>query len=569
MFALPTRKATVSKADAEKADYIMLEAMKHKALDSIDACIALVERAYELNPNDLYIGKEYGMYEALLGAGKSQWSVDHGFDLMMRYIRENPSDIVTGTDYVRMASRLGRTDYLKVLRLLYENISDPTEIGSVYASGLAMTGNADSIRKAISVLDRMESFDGRSTQSTVEKIKYMLALGDTAAVFDEAHRLLATSPQSVEFNSFMGQVCMEFGRQDSAIYYFDKAVELDPGSGMAYYARAQYYNTIGDSAAYDREVFQALRHPDLDLEPKTEILRSYVSQLYTDSTQRGRITGMFQSLVDQYPHEEQVRNLYGSYLWLVNDYPGAAEQYNYMLSLNPDNQDSWGALAQIYYTMEEYGQAEKTVDDAIKYFPSETQFYLLGSSVALAGDNPVRANDYLTRALAIADTTDAKTLSSIYGALGDVAYKMDDTASTWQYYQKAFEYDHDNSILLNNMAYYMACTDTDLDRALEYIKKALDIEMATNEENSATTLDTYAWVLFKRRDYAQAKETIDSVLELGEEDSSADVLEHAGDIYFMNGNPAEALEFWEQALKLNPDNELLQRKVKNKTFFFK
>ena len=37
----------------------------------------------------------------------------------------------------------------------------------------------------------------------------------------------------------------------------------------------------------------------------------------------------------------------------------------------------------------------------------------------------------------------------------------------------------------------------------------------------------------------------------------------------MNGEPDEALEFWKQALEENPDNELLRRKVKNKTFFFK
>ena len=50
---------------------------------------------------------------------------------------------------------------------------------------------------------------------------------------------------------------------------------------------------------------------------------------------------------------------------------------------------------------------------------------------------------------------------------------------------------------------------------------------------------------------------------------SADVYEHAGDIYFMDGEPDRALEYWKDALKLDPDNELLQRKVRHKTYFFK
>ncbi len=36
----------------------------------------------------------------------------------------------------------------------------------------------------------------------------------------------------------------------------------------------------------------------------------------------------------------------------------------------------------------------------------------------------------------------------------------------------------------------------------------------------------------------------------------------------MNGEPESALEFWEEALKLEPDNKLLKKKVKNKTHYY-
>lgn len=36
----------------------------------------------------------------------------------------------------------------------------------------------------------------------------------------------------------------------------------------------------------------------------------------------------------------------------------------------------------------------------------------------------------------------------------------------------------------------------------------------------------------------------------------------------MNAEPAAALDFWQKALELEPDNELLQRKVKHKTYFY-
>ncbi len=35
---------------------------------------------------------------------------------------------------------------------------------------------------------------------------------------------------------------MDLGDTDSALVYFNRAVEIDPGSGIAYYSRANYYN---------------------------------------------------------------------------------------------------------------------------------------------------------------------------------------------------------------------------------------------------------------------------------------------------------------------------------------
>ena len=116
---------------------------------------------------------------------------------------------------------------------------------------------------------------------------------------------------------------------------------------------------------------------------------------------------------------------------------------------------------------------------------------------------------------------------------------------------------------LNNCAYYLACEDRDLDKA-----EAMILKVVSEKPEDGTSLDTYAWVLFKKQDYVKAKEVIDGALE-NESAPSAELYEHAGDIYFMNKEPDEALEFWRKALALDPDNDLLKRKVKHKTFYYK
>ena len=46
-----------------------------------------------------------------------------------------------------------------------------------------------------------------------------------------------------------------------------------------------------------------------------------------------------------------------------------------------------------------------------------------------------------------------------------------------------------------------------------------------------------------------------------------ELLDHAGDIYFYNGDTPRAVELWERALKLHPDDAVLQKKVRHRTYF--
>ncbi len=161
---------------------------------------------------------------------------------------------------------------------------------------------------------------------------------------------------------------------------------------------------------------------------------------------------------------------------------------------------------------------------------------------------------------------DSETRSDLVTSMGDALYRNGQTDSAFVYYDEAIRLNPANFLAMNNCAYFLACTDRDLDRALELIEKA-----SAGRPDDPTTLDTYAWVLFKRRDYEKARELIDRTLALTEEageELSPELLEHAGDIYFMLREPDTALAFWKRALELDPSSDLLKRKVTHKTYFY-
>lgn len=557
------RQAGTETEDTRKADYIYLEALRAKSQSNHDAAFALLQRAHELNPADREIGVELSTYLLSLSQTDSAL-LTSSMALLRDYCEANPTDIYYGGRYAMLNEQLlNRDEALRTWKRLHTLYPDRLEVTYRYAGALAQGGTQADRDKAIAVYDSVEIAEGKSIPLSSKKIQLYYSLQDTASILAEADRLRNSAPRNVDFQVFSGDIYSMFGLNDQAKQFYDSACILDPSSGLAYYSRAQFYHTLGDSAAFNREVFQALEQKNLDVETKLVILRSYIQEMFNDSTNFPQIGQLFDVLIDQHPHEHDIHDLYSRYLIVTKDYAKAAEQTERALDLDPADSEGWEMLTSLYLQVDRLDDARQAIKRSLRYYPDNSRQYLvLGSIYDQEGQRDKAAAEY-RHALSLTDSTDVSQLSRIYGAMGDNLYAREQADSAFVYYQKSLLYDPDNTLALNNCAYYLACEGRDLDRALEMIEKAVGAE-----PENATSMDTYAWVLFKRKDYAKAREIIDRTLSLSDE-RSEEILEHAGDIYFMDGDPDGALRFWKEALELAPDNQLLAKKVKHKTYFFK
>ena len=71
--------------------------------------------------------------------------------------------------------------------------------------------------------------------------------------------------------------------------------------------------------------------------------------------------------------------------------------------------------------------------------------------------------------------------------------------------------------------------------------------------------------------YAEAKVYIDEAMNIMMQDSiqgeDANIIEHAGDIYSKCGLTQKALEYWQKALQLGSDqNIIIERKIKKRKY---
>ncbi|MDE7153357.1 MAG: tetratricopeptide repeat protein [Muribaculaceae bacterium] len=561
--ALITVSADVTDEQKRKADYLYMEAQTQQQLDNYELNYRLLQRAMELNPEETNAGNQFGLLNVLIAEDSATRM--QGLIMMEDHYKAHPDDYYSALKLASVLSQLGmRDEAISVWDQLYSRYPLKDDVALNYAENLLNSHSLDDNKKAIPILDRLETAIGKSMALTVKKVNAYLSLSDTINAIKEINDYMDSAPKDIMGMLAAGDMRMLMEQPDSALYYYNKACETDSTNGMAYYKLAEFYRESGDSLAYDREIFHAIRMNSLEVDTKVELLRTYIVNLFSDSTQVPRIHSLFGELIEQHPHETAIHNLYASYLVSQNDYCKAAEQVSYVLDMDHGTANDWIGLIGLRMQCEDYEQALRDADRAESYFSDAPGLMWYKSIVELQLDKPQEALKSLKVALSQSDKVkDDETLSRMYTSAGDIFHKLNVPDSTYYYYDMALAIYPRNYNTLNNYAYFLACEGKDLDKALEMSGKAI----AATPTNP-TNLDTYAWVQFKMHNYATAKEYIDKAIEL-EEEPSAEIYHHAGDIYFFNGEPDEAVKFWEKALELEDgDKELLLKKIKNRAYFY-
>ena len=135
------------------------------------------------------------------------------------------------------------------------------------------------------------------------------------------------------------------------------------------------------------------------------------------------------------------------------------------------------------------------------------------------------------------------------------AYEKSDKA-----YDDALAINPNNDGVLNNYSYYLALRKTSLDKA-----EKMSALLIKNNPDNPTFLDTYAWVLYSRQKYKEARKVMERAVSTG--NATATHFEHYGDILFQLGDVTGAVQQWEKARGLNANSEILNKKIANRQIY--
>jgi tetratricopeptide (TPR) repeat protein len=195
-------------------------------------------------------------------------------------------------------------------------------------------------------------------------------------------------------------------------------------------------------------------------------------------------------------------------------------------------------------------------EEALEMFPNQAMVHYFNGYGHLSKKHYKEASYSLEQAKKLSASNPA-FVSELNGMLGDCYNAMKEYSKSDQAYEEALVFNPNNDIVLNNYSYYLALRKENLEKA-----EKMAAQLVKNFPDNPSYLDTYAWVLYERGKYKDAKKTIEKAIQSGQ--GTATHFEHYGDILFQLGDIDNAVRQWQKAKQKDGDNASLDKKITNR-----
>ena len=541
--------------DQRRFDYFFLEAVRRGLTQEYDAAFDLLQHCLQIDTCASTALYELAQYYAMLKQnGRSR-------DALERAVRLAPDNYWYSQS---LADFYLRTKDLEHATALLEDMTRrfPTRTDLLYSLMDLYNRQGDTDR-VVDIVGRMEERMGKSEQLSMIKIRIYQQQKDSPHACQEVQSLIEEYPYEMRYPLMLADIYMQDGRTDEAYAICQDVLRQEPDNTTAMYSLAIYYQQTGQHEQYESQLDSLLLHPQVETATKVGIMRQIIirSQQAPTPADSTRIVTLFDRMLGQDLEDTDLPMLYAQYLLSKEMNQEALPVLQRVIDLDPTYSGARMMLLGEAVGREDYPAIQALCEAGVEASPEtlEFPFYL-----AICYNRDKRTDDVLRvcqQALThVTRETQAELVSDFYNIMADAYHALGRDLEAFAAYDTAIVHYPDNYSALNNYAYYLSLAKRDLDHAEEMSYRTIKAE-----PHNATYLDTYAWVLFVKGNYAQARIYIDEALK-NDDEVSADVLEHCGDIYYMTGDPTAALDYWQRAKAAGSESTTLDEKIKGKRY---
>lgn len=426
---------------------------------------------------------------------------------------------------------------------------------------------ADRKEDAIKVYTRAENFSGINEISSLQKTRLYFELDKHEDAIREGEKLIQAFPDEEQFTVAVAEMLSQYGMKEKSIGYLEKFIAENRPASSAQLLLAGLYRDVKQEDKARQLLITAFNDPDLELNSKLIVLGTFNAELnqiraknQNDFSKEKFTLELFSILEKQYAEQENIHILGGDLFLTLGNKPEAQKQYLAAIRYGSTSFEVWQNLLYLETQLEQWDNVITHSEQAMEYHPNQAMLYYFNGIGNFRKKKNTEAAQAFEQAKKLAGSNPTM-ISELNGLLGDAYNASKEYDKSDKAYDEALAYNSNNDVILNNYSYYLALRKANLEKA-----EKMSVQLIKNNPDNATYLDTYAWVLFVREKYKDAKKVIEKAIGTGL--ASATHFEHYGDILFKLGDVENAVKQWEKAKNmLTTSSETLNKKIANRRIY--
>jgi tetratricopeptide (TPR) repeat protein len=548
-YAQKSKKKSKAPMESElrEAEDTFTEGMKYHMLESYDRALPLFERALQLSPDNSAIYFQIadtrarrGEYAQATAAAEKAAMLDeqnHHYQLLLAQLYEKQSKFA---------------EAVKIYQKLIKKNPQNDEYYFPLAATYLYMGKYD---EAIKVYEKIEKIYGVNEEISRQKQQIYLRQNKLPEAIREGKILIREFPDEPMHVEALAEMLIANNKHEEAGVLVEGLLQKKPDSPRARLILADIYRSQGKTDLYREQLSMAFSNPELDIDAKIKILVGYLN-LVSKPEEKETALKLAELTVNAHPDDAKAYAMYGDLLSLTGNRQDARK--NYLASTRMDGSKFmvWQQIVAIDMELQQFDSLAKHSEEAIELFPNQPFFWLYNGVAHTLNKNPKKAIGALEQGKKLA-FNDKKTLLEFHSQLGDAYNELKDYKKSEAAYEEALSLDPNYAPVLNNYSYYLSLRKVKLDKARKMGEKLI----MENPDN-ATYLDTFGWVLYANKEYAEAKKYLEKAAL---HSPSGTIIEHYGDVLYQLGEVEKAHEQWKKAKEVGGElTELIDKKIATK-----
>jgi len=552
----------VASVKLREAEFYFTEGEKHFILEDYAKALIYYQKSLDINANNATV--HYKIAQVLSQSDKREDMLRASVSIDQALALEKKNKYFYMLAAELYANLIQFDKAAKIYETMFVELPDAQEhlyeLAAVYQYG-------NRKEEAINVYTRAENFSGINEISSLQKARLYFEMGKSEDAVREGEKLINAFPDEEQFVVAVAEMLSQYGVKEKSISYLEKFIAENKPASSAQLLLAGLYRDIKQEDKARQLLIAAFNDPDLELHSKLIVLGTYNTELnqakaknQVDPNKEKFTLELFSILEKQYSEEENIHILGGDLYLTLGKKPEAQKQYLLAIRYGSTSFEVWQNLLYLETQLEQWDNVIMHAEQAMEYHPNQAMLYYFNGVGNLRKKKSKEAAQSFEQAKKLASTNAAMT-SELNGLLGDTYNASKEYEKSDKAYDEALTFNGNNDAILNNYSYYLALRKANLEKA-----EKMSAQLIKNNPDNATYLDTYAWVLFVREKYKDARKVMEKAIGTGL--ASAAHFEHYGDILFKLGDVENAVKQWEKAKNmLTTSSETLNKKIANRRIY--